>query len=139
MMGWYNAEFKVHHSRSYLISWADFNLKLVQLLKHGFRYEDITVAHIKTYLKSGPSEIFANLTGIDREPSVRGNPFSSASAQIIVNIRADTDPVLIKDIMEDIISVYADESIQFDRVTLNYLKPERPEPTYRYDKVVDMG
>ena len=138
MMGWYNAEFKVHHSRSYLIPWADFNLKLVQFLRHGFKYENIAVAHIKTYLKSGSSEIFANLTGIDREPSMRGIPFSSSFAQVIVNIRAEADPVLLHEIMEDIIYVYAEDHIQFQKVTLNYLKPGRPEPTYRYNKVVNI-
>jgi Ni2+-binding GTPase involved in maturation of urease and hydrogenase len=138
MMGWYNAEFILHNSKSLLVPWAEFNLNFLQLLRHAFIYEKIEVAHLKTFLKSGPSEIYANLTGTDREPSVGGIPFSSTSARIMVNMRAETTPNLLNEIMEDIISLYADEHVHFQKVVVNYLKPGRPVPTYRHKKVIDV-
>ena len=89
------------------------------------------IGHIKTFLKSGPSELHANLTGTNREVNVRGNPFSGTSSRFIVNMRAEEKPELLKEIMNDILSIYEEEHFVFDTVVLNYLQPGKPEPTFR--------
>ncbi|MCH9659653.1 MAG: cobalamin synthesis protein P47K [Bacteroidetes bacterium] len=137
LMGWYNADFIVSHTDRYLIPWAELNLKFLQLLQQVFQHENIAIGHLKTFLKSGPSELHANLTGTDRTLSVQGMPFSSHSSKLVVNIRAETNPEMLKEIMEDIISVYAEEKIRFEVLALNHLKPGRPEPTHRHSKVVN--
>jgi len=130
-MGWYNADFVVNHTKHYLIPWGEFQSKFLQLLQELFQHEKIALQHMKIFLKSGSSELHANLTGTGRILSKQGTPFSSSSARIVVNIRAVTSPEIIKEIMDDIISVYAEEKICFETKTLNYFKPSRPEPTHR--------
>ena len=137
LMGWYNADFTVSHAHKYLIPWAELNMKFLQVLQQVFQHENIAIGHLKTFIKSGPSVLHANLTGTDRALSVQGTPFSSHSAHLVVNIRAESNPEVLKGIMDDIVSVYAEEDILFEVLELNYLKPGRPEPTHRYDEVVE--
>ena len=133
-MGWYNADFTVTHTHKYLIPWAELNLKFLELLQQVFQHEKIAIGHLKTFIKSGPSKLHANLTGTDRALSVQGMPFSSHSAHLIVNIRAEANSKLLKGIMEDIIEVYREENIHFEAIALNHLTPGRPEPTHRFTK-----
>ncbi|MFS4457423.1 GTP-binding protein [Maribacter sp. 2304DJ31-5] len=135
LMGWYNATFMVSHSKRLLIPWAEFNLKFLQLLQQVFQHEKIAIGHLKTFLKGGPSHLNANLTGTDREISVQGTPFSEASARLVVNIRAEAPPRLLKEIVDDIVDAYADHHILFDTIELKHLSPGRPTPTYRYAEV----
>ncbi|GAB3662744.1 GTP-binding protein [Echinicola sediminis] len=130
-MGWYNAEFLVYRSNGGLVPWAEFNVGILQLLQGVFQAEGIIIGHLKSFLKSGFSELYANLVGTNRELSIKGHPFSSASASLVINIRAEVAPELLNEIMEDVISVSAEQGLQFEKKTLKHLKPGRPEPTYR--------
>ncbi len=136
LMGWYNATFVIHHAQSWLIPWAEFSLEFIELLQGVFRYDRITVGHLKTFLQDGHSYLQANLTGEDKEVSLRGTPFSSPSARLIVNIRAETAPEMLNVIVEDIIAVYAKQDIQFECLELRHLSPGRPVPTHRMEQVV---
>ena len=136
LMGWYNATFVVRHARSWLVLWAEFNLEFLELLQEVFRYERITVGHLKTFLQDGHSYLKANLTDEDKEVSLQGSPFSSTSARLIVNIRAETAPETLNGIVEDIIAVYAEQDIQFESLELKHLSPGRPVPTHRMEQVI---
>lgn len=135
LMGWYNATFIVTHADDFLIPWAEFNFKFLQLLQQTFQYETIAIGHLKTFLKSGPSHLSANLTGTDREISIQGAPFSSTSARLVVNIRAEATPDLLKEIMEDVVNAYSEHHIQFETIALKHLSPGRPMPTHRHTKI----
>jgi len=138
LMGWYNATFIVTHTDDFLIPWAEFNFKFLQLLQQTFQHEKIAIGHLKTFLKSGPSHLNANLTGTDREISVQGTSFSSTSARLVVNIRAEATPELLKEIMEDIIVAYSENHIQFETIELKHLSPGRPMPTHRHTKITEI-
>ncbi|MET2985597.1 GTP-binding protein [Aureibaculum conchae] len=135
-MGWYNAKFFVYHKEGKLIPWADFNVRLLELLQAVFQNENIAIGHMKTFLKSGTSELQANLTGTKHELSLKGTPFSNVSANIIVNIRAETSSGTLKDIMDDVISVCSEEGIQFEIQILNHLTLGKPMPTHRFAEQV---
>ncbi|MDN5204269.1 GTP-binding protein [Fulvivirgaceae bacterium BMA10] len=135
LMGWYNATFIVSHDERLLVPWAEFNYKFLQLLQQVFQREAIAIGHLKTFIKSGPSHLNANLTGKDREISIQGTPFSSSSARLVVNIRAEVTPDLLREIVEDIIDAYTHHHIEFQTIELKHLSPGRPVPTHRYSKV----
>lgn len=135
LMGWYNATFMVSHAQGLLIPWMEFNSKFLQLLQQVFQYEEIVIGHLKTFLKSGPSHLNANLTGTDKDISIRGTPFSNTSARLVVNIRAEAAPKLLKEIVDDIINAYLEHEILFDTIELKHLSPGRPTPTHRYTTV----
>lgn len=137
LMGWYNATFMIWHNDRLLIPWKEFNFKFLQLLQQVFQHETITMGHMKTFLKSGSSHLNANLTNTHEEISVQGMPFSSSSAKLVVNIRAETSPTLLKDIVEEIVEAYREQGINFEINELKHLSPSRPRPTHRYNKVVE--
>lgn len=136
LMGWYNATFVIRHAEQRLISWAEFNLKFLQLLQGRFRYDRIAIGHLKTFLQDGSSYLKANLTGDEREINLQGSPFSSISARLIVNIRAETAPEVLNAIVEEIIMAYQDQDIRFESRELRSLSPGRPVPTHRMETVV---
>ena len=130
-MGWYNAEFVVSHADDLLVQWESFNRRFFYLLQEVFKYEETVVGHVKSYLKNGPSELYANLTDVNGEVHLRGHPFSSTSARFTLNIRAEEKPDLLKEIINDILSVFEDNQLVFSTLVLNCLSPGRPEPKYR--------
>jgi len=136
LMGWYNASFLVKNTKGLFLPWKQFNENFLELLQKVFQHDKVVVGHLKTFLKSGPSHLTGNLTGTFRRIDVRGEEFSSQSARMVLNIRAETSSLFLKEVMDDIIQTYEEHSIRFEIIELKHFSPARPEPTHRYDKVV---
>ncbi|MDN5204347.1 hypothetical protein QQ008_23345 [Fulvivirgaceae bacterium BMA10] len=56
---------------------------------------------------------------------------------MVLNIRAEVSPEKIKGIVDDIIEVYAEEGFKFHVLELKHLSPGRPQPTHRYEEIVE--
>ncbi len=136
LMGWYNATFAVSHLENCLIPWAEFNLKFLALLQAVFQYEKTAIGHVKTFLKSGPSQLKANLAGTHRKIALEGSPFSSPSARLALNIRAETTPNTLKDIVAEIMEAYAEQNFAFEILAMRHLSPGRPMPTHHFGEIV---
>ena len=92
------------------------------LLQQVFQHEDIVVGHVKTFLRDGSSIMHTNITGTNREISIKGTPFSSSSVEFVVNIRAEALPTTLQEIMEDVICAYEEGGILFEAKTMNRFK-----------------
>lgn len=136
LMGWYNATFLIEHLDGNLLPWKDLNTKLLQILQQVFDYQNITIGHIKTFLKDSHSCLKGNITGTHQEISLLGTFFSSSSATLVLNIRAETSSINIKEIVNEIIESYLEHNIQFKVLELNHLTPQKPVPTYKMDSVI---
>jgi len=137
LMGWYNASFLIKNIEGLLIPWKEFNEKFLQLLQHVFKSEEISIGHIKTYLKGGPSYLQGNLTDVYGGVSVIGAGFSSTLARMVVNVRAETSPYLLKEILDEIIQAYEEHHILFETIERKFLSPGRPKPTFRFNQVIE--
>ena len=135
-MGWYNADFMISHAKDGLVRWGDFTLDLLQIFQKLFLAEGIVLGHLKVFLKGGPSHLSANLTDSKGTVELQGVPFSDHAVRMIINIRAETSPQLLKQFMEDIISVYSEQDIAFRQYEINALTPGRPKPSHRFTDVV---
>lgn len=137
LMGWYNATFLIEHLEGNLLPWEELNIKLLQLLQQVFNYDKITIGHIKTYLKDSHSYLKGNITSANREVSLLGTSFKSRSSTLVLNIRAETSSVNIKEIVNEIIENYLEHNIQFKIIALNHLTPEKPVPTHKMNEVLN--
>lgn len=136
LMGWFNATFIVSHLDSYLVPWKDFSLKFMMLLQEVFQYEEIVMGHMKTFLKSGPSYIKGNLVETDGDISIEGTPFSGPMAKFTLNIRAETSPKNLGEIVEDVIDAYKEHRIDFEIDVLKKLSPGKPTPTHHFNEII---
>ena len=137
LMGWYNASFIVQHSEDLLIPWKEFNKHFLQLLQQVFQHDNVVVGHLKTFLKSGHSHLNGNLTVTSGTVWVSREAFSSRSARLILNIRAEIPPEELEEVVKEVIDVCRENGFLFEILDLKYLTPGRPEPTHRYDYVLE--
>ncbi|MCG8308344.1 MAG: hypothetical protein MI975_13205 [Cytophagales bacterium] len=139
MMGWLNASCIITHTEGLSLMWQELNLNFVWLLQQVFQRENIVIGHIKTFLKSGPSHLSCNLTHTEGRPRISGSPFSSRSSRFVLNIRAETSPETLKEIVNDLIYVYEERKLKFEIIELKNLSPGRPTPTHRFKDVINNG
>ncbi len=135
LMGWYNATFVVEHEGGLLVPWEHFTYEVLDVLSRVLEHEKISIGHIKTFLKSGSSGIRGNLIGTGQPITVQGEPFSSRSARYVLNIRAEANPDLLREVVDDLIKEYQTHAILFHKEEVNHLSPGRPQPTHRYSEV----
>lgn len=134
-MGWYNASFKVQSDEGVLIPWKTLNNNFLLLLREVFKFEKVTIGHIKTFLKSGASHLNGNLVSTESDVNLIGDAFESESARLVLNIRAEASSVLLKEIVDDIIDNFHENNIYFEILELKHLSPGRPIPTHRFEKI----
>ena len=137
LMGWYNATFSIRHAEDLLMPWKTFNQQFLRLLQLVFQHDGIVIGNLKTFLKSGPTHLNGNLTGTYGNIWTSDREFSSASARLILNVRAEISPGALKEVVDEIIEEYRKNGFLFEILDLKYLSPGRPEPTYRYDHVLE--
>ena len=130
--GWYNGSFLVRESGGRQVEWSALHRSVLELLEKVFHIEQIHINHLKTFLKSGPTHLIGNITGNGKGPVVRGNGFCSTSARLVVNLRAETSHILLREIMDDVLETFSEHGYIFDAISVNHLTPGRPQPHYRY-------
>lgn len=133
LMGWYNATFLIEHLEGSLVPWEELNIKFLQLLQQIFNHEKITIGHIKTFLKDNHSSLKGNITNKNQKINLLGSPFKSTTSTLVLNIRAETSSMNIKEIVEEIIESYLEYGIRFNVLEINHLTPSKPVPTHRMD------
>ncbi len=129
-LGWLNAtlDFQVNSS----IDGNQFLQKLANQLAKKFSASGKEVAHLKMTLspEDGSGELASiNQVGSSVVPELGNILLDEISVgQLIVNIRAEAEPEIIKRILEEVI-------LNFPELTLEHVehfKPGRPVPTYRF-------
>ena len=130
--GWLNASYA-------LDSDGDFAQAAAQLL-HGlgmaFDTRGASVGHVKFLLQTRTHQWIGNLTGKSDTASLRDTPHAADSAVLTVNARVEIGP----DELEQIVSQAVQKSldgIAFHQTASNCLIPGRPNPTYRYQQIIE--
>ncbi len=135
-MGWYHASFIVTHDQSMYIHWKQFIGRFMLLLQVQFKDQGIVTNHVKSFLKSGLSVLRANYTRTIGPISVIGDSFSGSRARLVLNIRAEVSPEKLEALVLDTISVYQELQFKFKINESTCLKPQRPKPSYRVNRIV---
>ena len=133
VLGWLNTTVELS---SNFADWNLFAQNLMSNLSARFDNLNASVGHVKMLLESGDKFVIGNLTGAKDTLSIRGSVDAGKTARMTLNARVQTDPDTLKDIVEEEIRTACGSDIEKKTVELNYLSPGRPNPTYRYDRVI---
>lgn len=138
VLGWLNAAIRLS-CRGEATRWKEFCVGMLHGLQYSFKERSAVVGHVKMLLSSGEGQCAVNLTQTDGEVAVRGDvPDETRQADLIVNARVEMSPEDVERLVRSQLQETCREyGIDADVTQLQSLSPGRPNPTYRYDRVVE--
>lgn len=137
-LGWLNATARLA-AASTPADWRGLVDRFMTALHERLREAAAEVGHVKLILQTGGSAIAANLTQLDERPRIDGDAdHSAAHGRLTFNARVETTP----ESLEAMVHAALNEAAEGRRIEvaideMRCLQPARPEPTHRYDAVVE--
>ncbi len=132
-LGWLNASFML---KSELMDWEKFAGMLLQYLARRFDYLQMTVGHVKILIKTDSGFITGSITGKADTVLIRGSTGRQKHAQMIINARVQAEPDRLKGIVMDEMNFYKG-LVSYNIESISCLRPGKPEPTYRFSRIVN--
>lgn len=132
--GWVNAKYKLKNSNDF----EKKSKKLLETLIDEFFSRKLNVGHVKFLLQSHTDLLIGNITGVKENSTLRliKKKEDVNEVTLIVNGRVETSPEQLRDIIETSVNtVFKDNMPKLE--ICNSLIPGRPNPTHRYNKVVE--
>lgn len=134
VLGWLNMAVELEKPGE---DWDAFASCLLNTLGEKFDKAGLSVAHVKIRLETGGKSMLGNITGSKDTAQVRDCAGKGDKANLTINARVETSPENLLDMVESSLQqICAAEGIRYCIAASNCLQPGRPEPTFRYDKVV---
>lgn len=133
VLGWLNAKVTL---KSLSTDWNTFTGNLLSALGSRFDGLNAAVGHLKLFLESGEHFITGNITGKKDTLNIRGRAGQQKDAYMIINARVQLEPDTLKAIVEEEIAKACGTGIQPSFISMKCLIPGRPNPTFRYDYLV---
>ena len=130
VLGWYNASYRLGGSED----WNVYLNALMHSLSDCFEKEGAAIGHLKIMLQNSSSFAVANTTG--KGLTIRGSLRRSEEAKMTVNARVQMQPEVLERLIETIIHATSNGKVTYTKVASKCLSPGRPNPTYRYDRIV---
>ncbi len=134
VLGWLNESAKLTGSA---VNWNGYVRNFMENLSERFRAAGSAVGHVKVLLETGDGKILANLTGGSATLSVRGTVSFDDSAALTINARVETTPNDLQRIVNEELSRANADTVSCSIEAVNCLTPGRPNPTHRYDHIVN--
>lgn len=116
--------------------WNAFAESLLTALGKRFDAMNLPVGHVKLLLRSGAGHAAGNITGKSPTLRFRGGAGAEPDAVLILNARVQTGPEPLKSLILEELQNACGGGIGLKIAAINCLSPGRPNPTYRYDRVV---
>lgn len=133
-LGWLNSTILLHGEQ---VNWDNFAQNFLTELSKTIDNRGFGVGHVKIMLESGKSYLVGNLTGNIETLNFRGSVGKSNEAQIIINARVDTSPELLEKLVMESLGLVTGDTVSLKTKASQKLSPGYPNPTFRYEKVVD--
>ena len=133
VLGWLNSTIELSGNS---VDWDAFALQLMQNLSSQFDQMKASVGHVKILIESGDNYLVGNLTGLNDTINFRGLAGTSTKARLTLNARVEMSPERLETIVRRTIDETKGKSIRKKIVAFRCLSPGRPNPTFRFDKVV---
>lgn len=133
VLGWLNATMTVSGPET---NWNLFGKTLLRSLGENFDCEKVPVGHAKLMVRAGDEYLIGNLTGKLDTLKIRGNIESTGQIELILNIRFEMSPEQLKVLVREEVDKALGKSLKGSQMILKCLSPGRPNPTFRYQKVV---
>lgn len=135
VLGWLNTTIELKGER---INWDSFARNLMQDLSKQFDSMKVAVGHVKIILEAGNDFLNGNLTGLNNTLNFRGSSGTSSEARLTLNARVEMSPEELERIVRKTLYVNAKENIKVRIIALRCLSPGRPNPTFRFDRIVSI-
>lgn len=133
VLGWLNSTIELEGQPT---DWDSFARGLMQNLSRQFDQMKASVGHVKILIESGENYLVGNLTGLNDTLNFRGLAGTSTKARLTLNARVEISPETLESVVRRILDETKGKSIRKKIVALRCLSPSRPNPTFRFDKVV---
>jgi G3E family GTPase len=133
VLGWLNTTVELKGEQ---INWDGFARNLMQDLSKQFDTRKAAVGHVKIILEAGNDFLNGNLTGLNNTLNFRGSAGTSSEARLTLNARVEMSPEELEQIVRKTLDVNAKENITVKIFALRCLSPGRPNPTFRFDRIV---
>lgn len=132
VLGWLNGTVKLQGEN---VDWSKFLHTLLSSLSEQFDEMKASVGHVKAIIEDANSFVIGNITGKRATLTIKGTSPESNSPTLTLNARVEISHEILESIVRDTVK-RCSENIRHEIVTLRSLKPGRPNPTFRYDRVV---
>jgi G3E family GTPase len=136
VLGWLNTTIELSGEPT---DWDTFAGKLMQNLSQEFDSRNASVGHVKMILEAGDDFLMANLTGLNNTLNFRGSAGTSSEARLTLNARVEMSPEELEQIVRKALEALATANLKTNIVALRSLSPGRPNPTFRFDRIVPGG
>jgi len=133
LLGWLNGTVSLRAARPF-----DANetiVRLARLVREGLERDGKEIAHLKMTLDEGGMLSVVSLVRTDGDPDLRESLLDRiVRGELIINLRAEADPELLKAVVESAVGSLAGEGIAATWEHVERFRPARPAPTYRFDR-----
>lgn len=133
VLGWLNTTVELKGEQT---NWDAFARNLMHDLSKQFDSMKAAVGHVKMILEAGNDFLNGNLTGLNNTLNFRGSAGTGSEARLTLNARVEMSPEELEQIVRKALDVNAKENIKVKIVALRCLSPGRPNPTFRFDRIV---
>jgi G3E family GTPase len=135
VLGWLNGTVLLQGKPT---DWDAFTHHFLAELGKRLDEQRYPTGHVKVIAENGSRFITGNLTGQSDTLSLRGSAGSSDRMKLTVNARVETAPDTLNQLVRETLDKLTPPSCQMQIVAWKFLQPGRPNPTHRFDKIVQM-
>jgi len=97
----------------------------------------LAVGHVKVLIEADNAYVIGNVTGTRSSLSIRGSAGCGNQAKMTLNARVEMTPEALERIVAEVVAEVCGTKITQTIEASKCLQPGRPNPTYRYDYVVN--
>lgn len=136
VLGWVNMEIDL---KKQTYDWNRFAQSFMEALAKNLAAAKMAVAHAKIMIDCDCCQMSANLVDDSGRPTYTGKACIANQAHMILNCRAEGEPgAVLKTVEKTLADVCGKTGIAYDKTAVKSLKPGRPNPTHRYDRIITL-
>jgi G3E family GTPase len=137
VLGWLNAAVTLTAADE-PADWRRLAANFIEDLRQACQARRADVGHVKLIVRAADGEaLVANLTRSQEEPQVRGEIGGAVSeVNLVVNARVAMAPEELEKIVRTSLAAAAGSTVRVNITHLQSLRPGRPQPTHRYNKII---
>ena len=135
VLGWLNGTVMLQAPQS--ADWDELLNTLIRDLLATFEREGLAVGHVKIIAENGKNYAVANITGAERTLTIRSGAGEGAELRLIINARVECSPEHLDQLVRDALIRSINGRYTDEVVAWRYLEPGRPNPTHRFEEVVE--
>ena len=138
VLGWLNAAIRLTGVHGQMIDHIAFCRDIMGAMQQRFEEKGAAIGHVKVLLGAEKGDVVCNLTHSGEGYSLHNNLEEPVhDACLIVNARVEMSPTELETIVRDSIDIAAGNKVDAEIREVTSMSPGRPNPTHRYDRVVE--